>query len=68
MVNISSFANSSVELFLRVWVGKDDFLVVRDELYLAIKQRFDREGIEIPFPHVSLYAGESTRPFSGIGG
>jgi len=63
MVNISSFANSSVELFLRVWVGKDDFLVVRDELYLAIKQRFDREGIEIPFPHVSLYAGESTRPF-----
>ena len=25
MVNISSFANSSVELFLRVWVGKDGF-------------------------------------------
>jgi small-conductance mechanosensitive channel len=27
-----------------------------------IKLRFDEEGIEIPFPHVSLYTGTATVP------
>ena len=26
----------------------------------AVKERFDEEGIEIPFPHVSLYSGSQT--------
>jgi small conductance mechanosensitive channel len=28
-----------------------------------IKKRFDEEGIEIPFPHQSLYFGEASMPF-----
>ena len=28
-----------------------------------IKLAFDREGIEIAFPHLSLYTGEATKPF-----
>ena len=27
-----------------------------------IKQTFDNEGIEIPFPHISLYSGSETKP------
>jgi small-conductance mechanosensitive channel len=29
----------------------------------SIKERFDEEGIEIPFPHHSIYAGSVTDPF-----
>ena len=28
----------------------------------GIKECFDAEGIEIPFPHVSLYAGTVSEP------
>jgi small conductance mechanosensitive channel len=31
-----------------------------------VKQAFDREGIEIPFPHTSLYMGEASKPLEVI--
>lgn len=38
---------------------------VARELRRRIKKRFDREGIEIPFPHTTLYWGENQAP--GLG-
>jgi small-conductance mechanosensitive channel len=35
---------------------------MKTELMLAVKERFETEGIEIPFPHVSLYAGQASDP------
>ncbi len=35
---------------------------VARELRRRIKIRFDQEGIEIPFPHLSLYWGEASKP------
>jgi moderate conductance mechanosensitive channel len=35
---------------------------VARELRRRIKQRFDREGIEIPFPHVTFYWGDGQIP------
>ena len=36
---------------------------LKNAIQEEIKTRFDEEGIEIPFPHLSLYRGEATRPF-----
>lgn len=51
-VKVLSFGESSVKL--RAWVWTKDplagFLVICD-LNKSVKERFDREGIEIPFPY-----------------
>jgi small-conductance mechanosensitive channel len=46
-----------------VWAVRENFLDLRNSIQLEIKAAFDREGIEIPFPHVSLYTGSVTEPF-----
>jgi moderate conductance mechanosensitive channel len=38
------------------------------ELRRRIKQRFDREGIEIPFPHRTVYWGEGQHPARAAAG
>ena len=57
-----AFNTSSVDLLFVVWAAKDDWLTLKDALMRNIKKRFDEEGIEIPFPHLSLYAGSATKP------
>jgi small conductance mechanosensitive channel len=37
--------------------------VVGREFLRRIKYAFDADGIEIPFPHQSVYFGEASRPF-----
>jgi small-conductance mechanosensitive channel len=48
---VHALADSSVKLRLRAWVATSDFVQIRADLYKAVKQAFDREGISIPFPH-----------------
>jgi small conductance mechanosensitive channel len=38
--------------------------MVGREFNRRVKKRFDEEGIEIPFPHQSLYFGEASKPFA----
>jgi small conductance mechanosensitive channel len=33
------------------------------EMNRRIKKKFDEVGIEIPFPHMSIYFGEASKPF-----
>jgi len=63
MVLVTGFGSSSVDLLLLAWSEKGDWLEVKNRLYEAVKVRFDEEGIEIPFPHVSVYTGAATNPF-----
>lgn len=57
------FGSSSVDLQVSVWALKDNFIELRNTLPLEIKQAFDEQGVEIPYPHLSLYTGSVTRPF-----
>ena len=57
------FGDSSLNIQFSVWVRKEEFLAVKTSLQLEIKDAFDRAGIEIPFPHHSLYTGSVTDPF-----
>lgn len=57
------FGNSSLDLQLSVWVKRENYLAVLNELPERIRNAFEEYDIEIPFPHISLYAGSETRPF-----
>lgn len=63
MVLITGFGSSSVDLLLLVWAVKTDWLKVKNAIMETIKKRFDEEGIEIPFPYLSVYTGSATKPF-----
>lgn len=62
-VLVTAFGPSSVDLQFSFWVPKDKVLDGRSSMMVAIKQTLDREGIEIPFPHTSIYAGSHSEPF-----
>jgi len=63
LVLFKNFGDSGIELLFAVWFVKTDYLAVKNSVFQAIKRRFDEEGIEIPFPHRSIYAGQASEPF-----
>ncbi|MEA1079488.1 mechanosensitive ion channel family protein [Marinobacter sp. ASW11-75] len=62
-VLVTAFGPSSVDLQFSFWVPKDKVLDGRSGIMVGIKKALDREGIEIPFPHTSIYAGSHSEPF-----
>ena len=59
---ILGFGSSSVDLQFSAWAQREKWLEMRNALHREVKRAFEREGIEIPFPHLSLYAGSATAP------
>ena len=49
------YADSSINLTLRVWCNSQDYWTVFNGLTRAIKPAFDKNGIEIPFPQVDVH-------------
>jgi small-conductance mechanosensitive channel len=63
LVFFREFGDSSLLVQFGVWVTREDYFELKKEMMILIKERFEAEGIEIPFPHRSLYAGSRTDPF-----
>lgn len=63
LVVFKDFGDSGINILLGVWFERANFLKVKNSIFMEIKSTFDAEGIEIPFPHVSIYTGEATKPF-----
>tara|TARA_R110000868_G_scaffold307426_2_gene569009 strand:+ start:83257 stop:84129 length:873 start_codon:yes stop_codon:yes gene_type:complete len=57
----SGFGESSIDIQLSVWAQRTNFLKLKNSMLESIKKAFDEQGIEIPFPHLSLYAGSATQ-------
>jgi small conductance mechanosensitive channel len=58
-IAVSELADSSVNFVVRPWVKREDYWSVRFDLTRRIKERFDREGIEIPFPQRVVHTPSS---------
>jgi len=63
VVIFDAYGESALNFSFRVWATRENWLQLKDTIHEDVKERFDREGIEIPFPHRTLYAGSATEPF-----
>jgi small-conductance mechanosensitive channel len=59
---VLGFGASSVDLQFSVWTKREHFLTFKNTMYQKVKKAFDAEGIEIPFPHMTIYTGSQTEP------
>lgn len=63
ILGVDGFGDSAVIIKVRIKTIPGRQWFVGREMNRRIKRRFDETGIEIPFPHRSLYVGEASKPF-----
>ncbi len=54
-IAVAELADSSVNLVVRPWVKKEDYWAVKFDFTQLVKEEFDRNGIEIPFPQTVIH-------------
>ena len=58
VIGLDSFGSSSINIKVRFKTKPIEQWNTAREYRKRVKRRFDQEGIEIPFPHITLYMGE----------
>lgn len=64
IVVFEGFGESSINFMLGAWTTQANFLKLKNGLQQDVKARFDAEGVEIPFPHRTLYVGTESDAFT----
>ncbi len=64
VLGVDDFGESQVTIKAMIKTLPLKQWTVGRELRRRIKKTFDEKGIEIPFPHVSVYFGEASKPFA----
>ena len=64
ILGVDAFEDSQVTIKARLKTVPLRQWAVGREYRRRVKKAFDAQGIEIPFPHVSVYFGEANRPFA----
>jgi small conductance mechanosensitive channel len=55
VIKVHELADSSVNFVVRPWVNTSDYFAVYWDVTRSVKERFDAEGISIPFPQQDVY-------------
>ena len=58
-IAVSELADSSVNLVVRPWVKSADYWSTKFDLTRRIKEAFDENGIDIPFPQVVMHSAQA---------
>ncbi len=62
LIIFQGFGDSSVNHQFSVWTKRENFLAVRNNLAIEIKQAFERHGIGIPYPYRTLVVQNGNQP------
>lgn len=54
-VAVSNLGDSSVDFVVRPWVNSADYWAVKFDFTHAVKEKFDAEGVSIPFPQRDVH-------------
>ena len=59
-IGVSELADSSINFVVRPWTKSSDFWQFKCDFQKVVKERFDVEGISIPFPQRDLHVYQET--------
>ena len=54
-VYVSGMADSSIKVYVRAPVERTKYFEAQNELYIEVKEAFDKAGIDIPFPQLVIH-------------
>lgn len=63
LIIFEGFGESSINFLFAVWAQREKWLELKNSLHQEVKEAFDEAGIEIPFPHRTIYVGAHTDAF-----
>ena len=62
LVRLTELAESSVNFIIRAWCRTEDYWELRWHITRRVKERFDEEGVSIPFPQRDVHLYQAAAP------